>query len=80
MKTPEGMTPEERAAWHRVRAAHLRYLASREEMFATMVTTGESMRQLASAFQAGFDRDMAEHPDLAELNVRLDGYYGPPEA
>lgn len=71
------MTPEERAAQHRVRAAYLKCLATREEMFASLVTAGESMRKLAASFQAGVDSEVAEHPDLAELNVRLDGYYGP---
>jgi hypothetical protein len=71
------LTPEERAALYRVEAAAHRAVAARCDMMAAAVKLAESMRRFAAAVQAGYDGEVAAHPDLAELNVRLDGYYGP---
>ena len=35
-----------------------------------------AMQGFADAWQAGIDSDIAHHPDLAELNVQMDGFYG----
>ena len=35
-----------------------------------------SMRRLVDVLTQAEIRDLAEHPDLAELNVQLDGFYG----
>ena len=35
-----------------------------------------AMQDFVATFQSGIDQDVAEHPDLAELNVMLDGFYG----
>lgn len=71
----DNLTPEERAAAHRVRAAALRYRAAEEEVNAAAVTASESFRRLAAAAASGDTADVAAHPDLAELNVRLNGFY-----
>jgi hypothetical protein len=34
------------------------------------------MRRFAELLTEAEVREIAEHPDLAELNVQLDGYYG----
>ncbi|MFE2346470.1 hypothetical protein [Kitasatospora cineracea] len=74
------MTPEERAEAaariHRLRAKWFKFLAAREELNATAAETGEAMRKFAAALTDAEKRDVAEHPDLAELNLQLDGYYG----
>ncbi|MCG0065017.1 hypothetical protein L0F81_17230 [Streptomyces tricolor] len=38
----------------------------------------QAMQQLTDTFNAGVAQDVAEHPDLAELNVQMDGFYGDP--
>ncbi|MFE3004231.1 MULTISPECIES: hypothetical protein [unclassified Streptomyces] len=62
-----------RAGWHR-------YKAAEADAQAAVIRLTDSMRQLATALQEGADRDLAEHPDMAELNVMLDGFYSPPPA
>ncbi|MGW6946209.1 hypothetical protein ACWGHD_04700 [Streptomyces xanthophaeus] len=71
------LTPEERAAMYRARAALHRASAARDELLATMTETAAVMQKFVAMVQAGFDAETATHPDLAELNVQLDGYYGP---
>lgn len=71
------LTPEEWAAMYRARASMHRALAARDDLLATVTETAASMRKFVAAMQAGFDNEAATHPDLAELNVQLDGYYGP---
>ncbi|HTE57068.1 MAG TPA: hypothetical protein VK698_39715 [Kofleriaceae bacterium] len=61
---------------HRLKAAAHRAAAAREDMAAEMVKATKPMRNFAAIMQGGFDRDLGMHPDLAELNVQLDGYYG----
>ncbi|MFI1889830.1 hypothetical protein [Streptomyces jumonjinensis] len=61
------------AALHRKTAAELD--AAAEAALAT-----RSMRKFADAWNAGVAKDIAEHPDLAELNAQLDGYYEGPTA
>lgn len=41
-------------------------------------TAGAALSDLADAVRGSMDRDVAEHPDLAELNVRLDALYEAP--
>lgn len=57
------------AAQHRARAAEL-------DMAAEAVLTTRTMRRLAEVLSEAEAREVAEHPDLAELNVQLDGFYG----
>ncbi|MCX5285951.1 hypothetical protein [Streptomyces sp. NBC_00198] len=59
------------ASAHRKRAAEL-------DMAAAAAEAGGAMQHLADIITAGEARDIAEHPDLAELNVQLDGFYDDP--
>lgn len=54
---------------HRKRAAEL-------DMTAAAVLATRSMRRLVDVLTEAEVRDLAQHPDLAELDVRLDGFYG----
>ncbi|MEE4546433.1 hypothetical protein V2S66_31275 [Streptomyces sp. V4-01] len=56
---------------HRLRAAEL-------EMYANVVTATRSMKRLTEAFTASEVREIAEHPDLAELNAQMKGWYEHP--
>ncbi|RJO71416.1 hypothetical protein D5S18_24915 [Nocardia panacis] len=57
------------AQMHEVQASALRFRAAKLEAAA-------SCRRLCNAFRSGVNRDVADHPDLAELNVMMDGHYG----
>lgn len=59
------------AGLHRKRAAEL-------DMAAAAGLAARSMRKLTEMLTAAEVRDIAEHPDLAELNVQLDGFYEGP--
>ncbi|WP_199546604.1 hypothetical protein [Streptomyces sp. N35] len=60
------------ASLHRKRAAEL-------EMTAQAGLAVRSMRKLTETLTEAEVRQIAEHPDLAELNVQLDGFYEGPE-
>ncbi|WP_157872131.1 hypothetical protein [Streptomyces silaceus] len=69
---------------YELRARQLRILASLHrkradelERTAEAGLAARSMRRLTAALTASEVRQIAEHPDLAELNVQLDGFYGP---
>lgn len=74
------MTADEHDAFwarlYRFRASTYRALAARDEMVAKVIEAGTAMRQFAEAWRDAEAREVAEHPDLAELNVQLDGFYG----
>lgn len=70
------MSDEIRARMHRIMAGRLRVAAAEQDAFAAVVELGASMRRLAEVMAAGDAHDVATHPDLAELNVQCDGYYG----
>jgi hypothetical protein len=73
----ESIDPYEiRARLHRIMAGRLRVAAAQHDMAASAVMATKTMKQFTDAFNAGMARDVAEHPDLAELNVQLDGFYG----
>ncbi|MBW8704944.1 hypothetical protein MBT84_35655 [Streptomyces sp. MBT84] len=57
------------AKLHRKRAAEL-------DRTAAAMLASRSMRRLVDVLTQAEIRDLAEHPDLAELNVQLDGFYG----
>lgn len=68
--------PDElRARLHRIMAARLRVAAAEQEMVAAAVMATKSMKHSADVWNAGVARDVAQHPDLAELNVQVDGFY-----
>lgn len=65
-----------------IRAAFLRHMADRHRAYAAVFDVAAacakataSARRLTEAFQRSEAREVAAHPDLAELNVQLDGYY-----
>ncbi|MGW4028229.1 hypothetical protein ACWEFL_02735 [Streptomyces sp. NPDC004838] len=60
------------AAQHRARAAEL-------EMAAAATLATRSMRRFVEVVTEAEAREIAEHPDLAELNAQMDGYYDHPE-
>lgn len=49
--------------------------AKERRLKADTAEAAESIRKLADSMQEGFDRDVASHPDLAELNVQMDAFY-----
>jgi len=66
-----------------IKAAVLRHMAHRYRAYAAVFDTAAacvkataSAHQFAEAFRRSEAREVAEHPDLAELNVQLDGFYG----
>lgn len=71
------MTPEDKAkqAVLRMRAAYLRAEAAKCDLVVAAISAKASLSGVVAAMQAGYDRDLAEHPDLAELNVQLNSYY-----
>lgn len=57
------------AGLHQKRAAEL-------DMAAEAALATRSMRRWAEVLTESEMRELAEHPDLAELNVQLEGFYG----
>lgn len=57
------------AGLHRKRAAEL-------DMAAEAALATRSMRRFVELLTESEVRELAEHPDLAELNVQLEGFYG----
>ena len=76
------MTPDEKAKFwaslYRIRANAHKLAAARDELNASAIEAAAALRRFAGAFAAAEAREVAEHPDLAELNLQLDGYYGGP--
>lgn len=66
---------ELRAAMHRVLAGRLRLVAAEQDLAATAVLATRSMRRFAEAMNSSVRQEVAAHPDLAELNVQMDGFY-----
>lgn len=65
-----------------IKAAILRHMAHRYRAYAAVFDVGAacvkattSAQALTEAFQRSEAREVAEHPDLAELNVQMDGFY-----
>lgn len=66
-----------------IKAAILRHMAHRYRAYAAVYDTAAacvkaaaSAQALTEAFRRSEAREIATHPDLAELNVQMDGYYG----
>ncbi|WP_377271912.1 hypothetical protein [Peterkaempfera sp. SMS 1(5)a] len=79
MSAPDPHDPYElRARVLRLMAARIRQFAAELDMCAAAARATGGMRRFAAAMAAGEARDVAQHPDLAELNVQMDGYYGGP--
>ncbi|WP_148001764.1 hypothetical protein [Streptomyces sp. adm13(2018)] len=67
---------ERRAAIHRLAASRHKLIAAVHEASAAFVGLAKAMREAHAHIDASAAREVATHPDLAELNVQLDGYYG----
>jgi len=70
------MSAETRAALLRFTASLHDRTAAELRLAASAVIASESMTRLAEVMQSASDAELATHPDMAELNVRLDGFYG----
>lgn len=46
-----------------------------ESIESIAIRAGAAMRAFAEAYQCGFNTEVAEHPDLAELNIQMDSFY-----
>jgi hypothetical protein len=66
---------EFRVRMHRIMAGRHRVATAEHEMAAAALKAEKSLRAFAEAWNEGAAKDVAEHPDLAELNVHLDGFY-----
>ncbi|MBT2508828.1 hypothetical protein J7I98_23660 [Streptomyces sp. ISL-98] len=73
----ESVDPYElRARLHRIMAGRLRVAAAQHDMAASAVMATKSLKGFTDAWNASVAREVAEHPDLAELNVQMHGFYG----
>ncbi|WP_329140940.1 hypothetical protein [Streptomyces sp. NBC_00670] len=82
MKGRDVTTPdpyEVKARMLRAVAAAGRVLAAQIDVAANAVLATQSMRAWAAAMTTSEAHEVAAHPDLAELNVQMDGFYGPYE-
>jgi len=73
----------EKPNWYELRARQLRILADLHrkraaelDMAAEAALATRSMRRFVELLTESEARELAEHPDLAELNVQLEGFYG----
>ncbi|MFJ2745231.1 hypothetical protein ACIO3O_36865 [Streptomyces sp. NPDC087440] len=66
---------EQRVAALRLKASLLRAQAHACDMEASMLTTAGKMRGFLDMLDGAVARDVATHPDLAELNVLLNSMY-----
>lgn len=67
---------ELRARQLRILAGLHRKRADELDRAAEAALASRSMRRLAELLTEAEVRELSEHPDLAELNVQLEGYYG----
>lgn len=69
------MNERERAAYLRALAAVGDFHIARIRLAAAALDAAAAMKAFAAAWQSGIDRELAHHPDLAEWNVQMDGFY-----
>ncbi|PZG47476.1 hypothetical protein C1I98_13480 [Spongiactinospora gelatinilytica] len=60
----------------RRRAALHRAMAAQHSLIAATIGAATAFQDLISAARDGDARDIAAHPDLAYLDVQMDGFYG----
>ncbi|MET9222297.1 hypothetical protein ABZX65_26525 [Streptomyces sp. NPDC003300] len=80
MTTPTDPPPDQyeiRARVLRILAARARARAAELEMAATAVLATRSLKRFAEVMTESEAREIAEHPDLAELNAQMKGFYEP---
>lgn len=80
---PWDMSDGERAAWERFAAAGRELFVAKAVLNVAAGEAAKSMQNFSAAWEisgwriAEAEADaIAAHPDLAELDVRLDGFYG----
>ncbi|MGW1839676.1 hypothetical protein [Streptomyces sp. NPDC002067] len=66
---------EFRAQAERVKAAIYKFRATQSGILANSYQLAAAIARIEETIRQGTDREIAEHPDLAEVNVYLDGYY-----
>lgn len=67
---------ERRAAMHRAEAMKHRLIAGMHEAGVAMADLAKALHEANARVDASVAEEVATHPDLAELNVQLDGFYG----
>lgn len=72
------MNPEVEAGLLRLRAAMKRAEAAQLDLASRAVELVPKLIALREAFDASVAQEVAEHPDLAELNIRMDALYDLP--
>lgn len=70
-----GVTPREHAAWLRLTAARVELTAARLRAEAAAVEANTASAALGRAWRESERREFQDHPDLAELDVMLNGFY-----
>lgn len=63
------------AAASRLMAARARAVAATYDMVAAAFKATASAERFTEAFKRSEAREVAEHPDLAELNAQMNGFY-----
>ena len=66
---------EFRVRMHGIMAGRHRVAAAEHKMAAAALKAAKSLRGFSEAWNASVANDVAEHPDLVELNVQMDGFY-----
>lgn len=67
---------ERRAAMHQAEAMKHRLIASIHEAGVAMAGLAKALHEANAHIDAAVAEEVATHPDLAELNVQLNGFYG----
>jgi hypothetical protein len=73
------MEPADHRLWARLlrlRAAMYRKKAAEDTLSAAAHNATAAMVEFGEAIRASERREVAEHPDLRELDARMDGFYG----
>ena len=66
------------ASWHRDAAEAHRAAAAKHDATANEVLASGSVYEFLDAMDGADEHEMAEHPDLAELNAQMKGLYEEP--
>lgn len=69
------MSPAERACWDRLLASAREYAIARFNLNVDARECAGVLRNFQDAWVAAESRTITTHPDLAELNVQMDGFY-----
>lgn len=70
---------ELRAAMHRLIAQRLRLEAAKHDFAANTILSTRSVTKFLEVMAAADAQEVANHPDLAELDAQMRGFYEDPE-